>query len=274
MSLDLIEPVSALIKEVAETEILPRFRNLAAHERMEKGENDVVTAADHAAEAFLAPALAGLTKGALIVGEEGAHADPSLLEALKDADLAWVIDPLDGTRNFAEGREDFAVMAALLKHGTPVMAWIYQPLGDLMAIAEHGAGTMLNGERVRLDAGDMTLDVMTGEFHYGYLPAEFRPPVKEAQEKMRTRRPRFCAGATYLNLVRDPALYAFYYRLMPWDHAPGSLIYREAGGIGRAFDGTEYRPAHPGKGLLLAPNPDVWSEVRGLLFPGIPLVSD
>ena len=271
--MDLIESVSDLIREVAETEILPRFRNLADEERMEKGENDIVTVADQASEAFLTTALTGLTKGALIVGEEGSYADPSLLETLKDADLAWVIDPLDGTRNFAEGREDFAVMAALLKQGTPVMAWIYQPLQKAMVVAEHGAGTTINGDRIVLDAGDMTLSELEGEFHFGYLPAEFRPPVKEAQEKMRTRRPRFCAGATYLSLVRDPALYAFYYRLMPWDHAPGSLIYREAGGVGRAFDGTEYRPAHPGKGLLLAPNPDVWSEIREILFPGIPLAS-
>ncbi len=271
--MDLIEPVSNLLREVAEAEILPRFRNLAAGERMEKGPNDVVTAADHASEAFLTPALASLTRGALIVGEEGAHADPSLLEALKDADLAWVIDPLDGTRNFADGREDFAVMAALLKHGIPVMAWIYRPLGDVMAIAEHGAGTTLDGKRVTLEAADETFADLTGEFHYGYLPPEYRGHVKEVQEKVRTRRPRFCAGATYLSLISDPTLYAFYFRLMPWDHAPGSLIYREAGGVAKAFDGAEYRPAQAGKGLLSAPNPAVWSDIRDMLFPGIPLVA-
>ncbi|HKJ75050.1 MAG TPA: inositol monophosphatase family protein [Alphaproteobacteria bacterium] len=267
--LDLIEPVAGLLKEVAEAEILPRFRNLADEERMEKGENDVVTAADHAAEAFLGPALAGLTRNALIVGEEGAYADPALLDALKDAELAWVIDPLDGTRNFAEGREDFAVMAALLKHGAPVMAWIYQPLTVTMAIAEHGAGATINGDRTKLDVEGLTLPDMTGEFHYGYLPAEYRPVVKEARDKVNTRRPRFCAGATYLNLVRDSRLFAFYYRLMPWDHAPGSLIYQEAGGTALAFDGESYRPASPGMGLLLAPNREIWNTVQKLLFPTV-----
>ncbi len=267
--MELIEPVSALLKEVAEAEILPRFRNLAAHERMDKGGNDVVTAADHASEAFLEPALAGLTPGALIVGEEGAHANPGLLEALKEADLAWVIDPLDGTRNFAEGREDFAVMAALLKQGEPVMAWIYQPLRGTMTVAENGSGTTIDGKGIRIEAEGLTLADMTGEFHYGFLPAELREPVKAAKDHVRTRRPRFCAGATYCNLVNDPTLFAFYYRLLPWDHAPGSLIYREAGGIAASFDGSPYRPVGPTKGLLLAPSRPIWAEIQKLLFPSL-----
>jgi fructose-1,6-bisphosphatase/inositol monophosphatase family enzyme len=268
--LDLIEPVSGLLREVAEAEILPRFRNLADHERMDKGGNDVVTAADHASEAFLESALAGLTPTALIVGEEAAHANPSLLDALKDAELAWVIDPLDGTRNFAEGREDFAVMAALLLKGEPVLAWIYQPVSGAMAVAEHGAGTEIDGRSVRLETSSrLTLGDMTGEFHYGYLPAELRAPVKEAKDHVRTRAPRYCAGATYLNLVRDPTLFAFYYRLLPWDHAPGSLIYREAGGIAQSFDGSPYRPVAPTKGLLLAPTLEIWMGLQQLLFPSL-----
>ena len=270
--MDLIEPVSALLKEVAEAEILPRFRNLADHERMEKGGNDVVTAADHASEAALSPVLAKLTPNALIVGEEGAHADPSLLNKLKDAEQAWVIDPLDGTRNFAEGREDFAVMAALLVNGETAMGWIYQPVSGTMAIAEHGAGTMIDGKRVRIEAGERALDDMTGEFHFGFLPAQLRGPVKAAQERVRVRRPRYCAGATYLNLVRDPSLYAFYYRLLPWDHAPGSLLYREAGGVAASFDGSPYWPAAPRKGLLMAPTQAIWTTVQRLLFPSIPVL--
>jgi fructose-1,6-bisphosphatase/inositol monophosphatase family enzyme len=267
--LNLIEPVSALLKEVAEAEILPRFRNLAAHERMDKGANDVVTAADHASEAFLEHALAGLTPGALIVGEEAAHANPALLDALTRAELAWVIDPLDGTRNFAEGREDFAVMAALLKQGAPILAWIYQPLTSAMAVAEAGSGTLIDGRRVEFEASALTLAEMTGEFHYGFLPAELRAPVKAARDHVRTRSPRYCAGATYFNLVRDPTLFAFYYRLLPWDHAPGSLIYREAGGIAESFDGSPYRPASPTKGLLLAPNREIWAVLQKLLFPSL-----
>jgi fructose-1,6-bisphosphatase/inositol monophosphatase family enzyme len=271
--LDLIETVTALLKHVADQEILPRFRNLADHERMDKGGNDVVTAADHASEAILAAALAKLTPNALIVGEEAAHADPSLLEKLKDAELAWVFDPLDGTRNFAEGREDFAVMAALLKGDEPVLGWIHQPITGLTAVAERGAGAMIDGRKIHIHQSDATdLSEMIGEFHYGFLPAELRDPVKAAKDHVATRRPRFCAGTTYVNLVRDPHLFAFYYRLLPWDHAPGSLIYREAGGVAASFDRSPYRPTAPSKGLLLAPNERIWGNVQKLLFPSIQIV--
>src|SRR5215475_5254326 len=96
--------VTSLIEETAGAEILPRFRKLAAGEIREKTPGDFVTVADEAAEARLTPLLSALLPGSLVLGEEAAAADATLLDRLFDTQPVWVIDPVDGTSNFAEGR--------------------------------------------------------------------------------------------------------------------------------------------------------------------------
>src|SRR5437879_2711858 len=107
-----LERVTGLIEETAALEILPRFRKLAAGDIREKEPGDLVTVADEAAEARLTPLLTALLPGSLVLGEEAAAADPKLLNRLLGDHPVWVIDPVDGTGNFAAGRPAFAVMVA------------------------------------------------------------------------------------------------------------------------------------------------------------------
>src|SRR3954465_911188 len=100
----------------AQRAILPRYRALAEHEIETKSPEgallDVVTVADRQAEAILGEGLARLLPEAAIVGEEAAHADPAVFERLRDA-LCWIVDPLDGTNNFAAGKPPFGILIAL-----------------------------------------------------------------------------------------------------------------------------------------------------------------
>src|SRR5215467_2079228 len=93
--------VTALIEETAALEILPRFQKLAAGDIREKTPGDFVTVADEAAEAHLTPLLAALLPGSLVLGEEAAAADSLLLDRLLGEPAVWVVDPVDGTGNFA-----------------------------------------------------------------------------------------------------------------------------------------------------------------------------
>src|SRR5258705_90267 len=147
-----IDRVSRLIEEAAAAEIMPRFRRLAAGDVREKAPGDLVTVADEAVEARLAPQLTSLVPGSIVVGEEGAAADPDLLDRLLDDRPVWIIDPVDGTSNFAEGRPAFAVMVALAR-GTHVMAaWIHDPGTPRTAVAAAGEGGWLRGPRLSLAA--------------------------------------------------------------------------------------------------------------------------
>src|SRR5262249_31532208 len=106
--------VIALMREVAATHILPRFRKLAAHEIHEKAPGNLVTIADLEAERALTPALTALIPGSLVVGEEAVAHDPAILDRLAGDDPVWVVDPVDGTQNFTKAVPCFAVIVALV----------------------------------------------------------------------------------------------------------------------------------------------------------------
>src|SRR5690242_20626479 len=108
-----LEKVSAIIRHVSETEVMPRFNNLQKSEIREKHPGDFVTVADEASEREFTKLLSGLLPGSLVVGEEAVSKDLSVLEKLKDDKPVWVIDPIDGTYNFSHGRSKFGILIAL-----------------------------------------------------------------------------------------------------------------------------------------------------------------
>jgi 3'-phosphoadenosine 5'-phosphosulfate (PAPS) 3'-phosphatase len=125
---DLISSVSNLLREAAETCVMPIFGKRESNPE-EKSPGEWVTEADKAGEAFLEPSLRSLIAGSLVVGEERASADPSVLDLLTDNGNIWLIDPLDGTSNFAKGDSPFAIMVALIRSGDTVGSWIQLPTG-------------------------------------------------------------------------------------------------------------------------------------------------
>src|SRR5690349_21342761 len=107
-----IDRVSAIIREVAEAEILPRFRRLQQSDIREKGPGDLVTVADEVAERRLTERLRDLVPNSLVLGEEAVAADQRVLGRIFEEDPVWIIDPVDGTSNFASGKPAFGVIVA------------------------------------------------------------------------------------------------------------------------------------------------------------------
>ena len=143
----LTKAVHAIMREAAERAILPRYQSLTAHQIDAKAADDVVTIADHEAEAILSEQLARLLPEATIVGEEAAHADPAVLDRLGDA-LCWIVDPLDGTNNFAKGKQPFGILVALAEAGETVAGWIYDPLSGRFCHARRGKGAWIGEDRI------------------------------------------------------------------------------------------------------------------------------
>ena len=104
--------VGAIIREVAGQEVLPRFQNLNDVEIREKELGEIVTIADERAEAALDERLREIIPGSHVVGEEAAARDPSSMNVLEGSDPVWIIDPVDGTQNFADGNPCFAMIIA------------------------------------------------------------------------------------------------------------------------------------------------------------------
>lgn len=267
--------VASLLRAAARAEILPRFRRLAPEAvRAKTGPLDLVTEADEAAERVIAAGLTSLFPGCAVVGEEAASADPSLLRRLADADLAFVVDPVDGTANFAAGVPLFGCMAAAFVRGEVVAAWIHDPLGDDTALGLRGEGAWIeasDGQRITdlRVAEPVPVGRMVAAISWTYLPEPARSQVVSRLPRLAATVNFRCAAHEYRLAVGGHAHLLLYNRLMPWDHAPGWLLHHEAGGYAARFDGSRYDPSRQASGgLIYAPDRNGWEAAREALLGG------
>ena len=270
MSLDVMA-LANLLREASKAEALPRFRRLdASMIHTKTSAIDLVTEADVATENMIKARLAELMPEALFVGEESVAADPALLGRLADADLAVVVDPIDGTANYAAGLPLYACMAALVRGGETVAGIIYDPMGDDWVMAEKAAGAWLrrpDGDAVRLQIAEaLPLAEMVGMASVAYMPAQSRPQVLQNSVKLRMLVNLRCAGHEYRTLASGHGQFVCYNKLMPWDHLAGVLIAQEAGGYAARLDGSAYLPSHVDGGLLVAVDQPSWDMLRREVF--------
>ncbi|MEQ1497846.1 MAG: inositol monophosphatase family protein [Novosphingobium sp.] len=252
--------MSAILQQASNRAIMPRYQSLSADQIDAKAADDVVTIADKEAELILAEGLASLLPEAAIVGEEAAHADPALLNRLGDA-LCWIIDPIDGTNNYAAGKPPFGVMVALSQAGETVAGWIYDPLSGRLAHAHHGAGAFIGEDRI-------TAQTTGAQPPIAAISLVFMDPAKRQAMKDHiaphytlTDIPR-CAAEQYPRLVLGVNDCSIFERTLAWDHAAGVLFVNEAGGMAARPDGRAYRvdEAHL-PGLIGAASPQLWEEL-------------
>jgi fructose-1,6-bisphosphatase/inositol monophosphatase family enzyme len=248
------------MEHAAARAILPRYQSLAAHEIDAKAADDLVTVADKEAEAMLAEGLARLLPEAAIVGEEAAHADPALLDKLGDA-LCWIIDPLDGTNNFAHGRQPFGILVALAEAGETIAGWIYDPLSGRLCHARRGHGAWIGEERIA--ARTTGAEPPVAAISVLFMDPARREGIKAhiAPHYTLVDIPR-CAAEQYPRLVLGVNDVSIFERTLAWDHAAGVLFLGEAGGKVARPDGRPYRvdEAHL-PGLIGAASPALWDQL-------------
>lgn len=264
---ELIERVAALMRHAAARAILPVFRRLDAADVREKAPGEVVTVADRQAEEILAAGLRRLRPGSVVIGEEGVADDPTLLDQLRRAGEVWLVDPLDGTANFAAGQEPFAVMVALCWDGVTEASWILDPVRDSVAVARAGGGAYVDGEPVRTPSAAVPVESLRGVLATRFLPSELRDAMRAGERRIGVVLPgHHCAGREYPDIVFGRQHFAVFWRTLPWDHVPGALLVQEAGGVVRRLDGSPYDPADGRVGLLVAANEHIWTEVHTALL--------
>ncbi|MGW7489831.1 inositol monophosphatase family protein [Streptomyces sp. NPDC054786] len=234
--------VEAAVRRAAADEIMPRFRQLAAEEIVEKsGPHDLVTVADRLAEEHLTAALTDLLPGSRVVGEEAVHADPAVLDALHGDAPVWIVDPVDGTRQFVHGDPGFATLVALAHRGEVLASWTYAPALGLMAVARRGSGARLNG--VLLQAGSPSsgavLDVATS--HYDFTNDDQKRVLAALETGGIAPRPCGSAGLEYLHVARGEIDATAFSWENAWDHAAGLLLVQEAGGASGTVAGQPFR---------------------------------
>lgn len=195
--------VEEAVRKAAAAEITPRFRQLAAHEIVEKnGPHDLVTVADRAAEEYLTASLTTLLPGSVVVGEEAVHADPAVYEELQGDAPVWIVDPVDGTRQFVRGEPGFCSLVALARRGELLASWTFAPALDEMAVAVRGRGATLNGEPIRSGSPAPGAVLKVATSHPDYTTEDQKHALLGLDTEGVHPRPCGSAGLEYLDVAR------------------------------------------------------------------------
>lgn len=255
--------VESAMRECARTAIMARFTAGKPIAADWKAAGEAVTAADRESEAILTERLSGLIPGAHVVGEEASHHDPALLGRLGEG-VCWIVDPLDGTANFAAGEGPFGILVALAEEGIPIGGWILDPLTGRFCSARIGAGAMIDGAPVRAGAQARTRPqiAVTRLFADPARREALFAALSGSCEVLDSPR---CAADQYPRIALGENDATLFTRTIAWDHAAGVIFLNEAGGRAARPDGSAYRCDDAHGGLIAAACPQRWDEVSRLL---------
>jgi myo-inositol-1(or 4)-monophosphatase len=207
------------------------FKKVKKSDIESKGIKDFVTYVDKLSEERIRNHILKNFPGHAFLGEEDGR--------FGESEFTWVVDPLDGTKNYICGFEIFAVSVALLQNNEPIVGVIYVPILDKIYWAEKGAGSYLNGEKIKVSNRPIEQAVVSTGFPFRYVEElnNYLDMLKKAMIAFSgVRRPG--AAAVDLALVAEGVFDGFFeMKLSIWDIAAGVLLIQEAGGIYSNFEG-------------------------------------
>ncbi len=259
------QKIETIIRDVSARYIIPRFQTLTADQIDTKsGPDDLVTAADIETEAALIKIFEKEFPGCVVLGEEGVSRGDIDMDATfqNEPDMLWVIDPVDGTWNFAHGSPIFACMVALRCKGETVMSWIYNVMKDEFAYAEKGQGATYAAQKLALPSQEKTLEEIHGYLSHVYAPKPVKKIWAHKAQHIATAGSLRCAAHSYMRLARGLIDFHVTTKTKPWDHLAGDLLIRESGGNVKTWDGEAYSPLHFRQGLLSTSNDKIWHNLH------------
>lgn len=258
------EALRKAVRAAAAQAILPRFRSLTqAQVSTKTGPQDIVTAADLESEALISASLARDWPEVPVLGEEGVARDPGL-RARMGQETCIILDPVDGTWNFAAGLGLFAVLLAVVQEGRPVWGMNYDPLLDDWIEAEAGRAVWISarGETLLRTAPAKPACDLVGYVPHGIFAGAARREALLAGISYARVTSLRCAAHEYRMLASGQVDFLLSGPVAhPWDHAAGVLAVQAAGGVARFLDGADYSTARR-EGLVLAAScEEVWAQV-------------
>lgn len=261
----------ALMKEVSSEVILPHFRSLSEDDIKEKKDpSDLVTIADSKAETFITARLMDRFPQANIIGEEAVSDDPNLLKNANYEGLNFIIDPIDGTFNFANGVPLFSVILAVVQDGKTVTGFIYDPVMKDLLFAESGKGAYKideKGTKTKLKlSGAKPFEDMTGQISRHGAEEDLLKTLLVNQTKNAGCIDFRCGAQAFKIMLSAGIDYMIYPQTSPWDHLAGDLLIREAGGYTACFDGSPYGCKNIHDGLIIASSKEMWNVIKAELW--------
>jgi myo-inositol-1(or 4)-monophosphatase len=254
------------VRTVAADEILPRYRSVVAER---KDDGSIVTEADHAAQSALIARLTAIEPVA-VIAEEMTPGEQQ--DAYARGGRCWVVDPLDGSRNFSEGVPFFAVSVALYEDGDPVLGVVHDPIADESFYAVRGAGAWLGNAPLAVPREAPRLAEALAEVS---LRRGGSRPLRGALKRRAPYRRRIASGASTLSWCHLAAARVdvmLHSGQKMWDYAAGALILEEAGGAASTLEHDDFWAAPPWeRSVVAARDPLLLAEwlawLRGELVP-------
>ncbi|HBE77170.1 MAG TPA: inositol monophosphatase [Firmicutes bacterium] len=258
------------LKKILAVEVAREAGNLLCRLRKnlqveEKGKWNWVTNADKQSEKLITESIKSFFPDDFIYGEEGGGAN---VEALQSLDQIWIVDPLDGTNNYVQGFNHFAVSIAYWDKGIPMIGVVFAPAMNELFVASRGDGTLCNYEPIRVSTREYLKDSFVGtgipyeSDAYGNINSDHIKNFLAQTHNLR------CMGAATLDFanVALGRLDGFWeYGLAPWDVAAGILLVQEAGGMVTNFCGGQVDIF---AGRIVASNRHIHSEMLEVLSLG------
>lgn len=245
----------------AGAEELRRFFNGTFTISSKSSINDLVTEADHASEKAIFNIIQSQFPDHFILSEETG-------EIKQDSAYKWIIDPIDGTINFANGIPICCVSIGIEKEGEMILGAVYNPFMNELFFAEKGRGATLNEQTIQVSAQtELIKSCLVTGFPYQYLDAA-NGPLQVFEKLIRKAVPVRRLGSAALDLCWTAAgrFDGFYeHKLQAWDSAAGYLIVEEAGGKVTDLKGNQYNPYQPG---IIATNGKIHQALQDLVNGG------
>ena len=265
----IIDYISELLVEVNKSIILKYYKNLSSkHIDTKSSDDDFVSIADKESEIYIVKNLLGFLNINQYIGEETSYSNKDDHKTFKTNGLYWVIDPIDGTKNYINGKNEFCSMISLVFNSIPIASFVYCPLKDLLVYAFKGFGTYsleiktkkINQLRIQQDS----FSNIVGSGGTKGIQEPLRQKVLQNLRKYTNRLFIGSAGIEAIMLASNETQFVFHGRVTPWDHSPLDLIIKEAGGcVYMLNDQTEFNIFSEGP-ILAASNDQIWKNIRSL----------
>ncbi len=250
------EDIEDICFKVSQKIILPKFKNLSDDDINYKNGSDLVTVADIEAEKELKKNLLNILPFSNFIGEEAYSKNKNILNFYNEDEYCWTVDPIDGTTNFTNGRNKFAIMIALTFKEKILRSWIYKPLEKIMCSAIVDEGAYINNNKI-ITKGKNIIEETIGSISTKYWEPGFKDKLKLFKNIFKEVNSYRCIGFEYIDIGIGIRNFAILSKLSPWDHIPGILFVREAGGADIDFAKNKYNFTKKNKNLIVSNSEDL-----------------
>ena len=255
--------IKDILFDVSKHIILPKFKKLKKTDIRFKNNKDVVTVVDIEVETKLKKILLDLIPNSLFVGEESYSLNPKIIKSYNDNVFCWTVDPIDGTKNYINGLNKFAIMIALTFKNKILQTWIYKPVNSEFSYAMLNSGTYINKKKFFINK-KIDISKAIGSISSKYWDNKINI-VNKIKNKFKNINSYGCIGLEYIDIVKEIRHFSILSKLSPWDHIPGILILKEAGGSILHFDKTTYNHTKLKNNLVISNSKVLQNEIINLI---------